>query len=169
MPDENLHNFYHQAESTLRANKISIDKSLSIDSLTHTACSKESPTRPQIYSNMGSKEKNSKDCRNKKQSVAFLTPPDSPLSSSSGSLSSGNSERKQHPKRKPLRYKGHTMLIAIPKRKKRKTKKSSSGSDSDCNPYRFNYLMDEHNRTSLYSSCKSFYCLYSIKNGPRDE
>lgn len=103
-----------------------------------------------------------KTCRNKKQSAAFLTPPDSPLSSSSGSLSSGNSERKQHPKRKPLRYKGHTTLIAIPRRKKLKTKKSSSGSDSDCIPHRNNNRLNELNRNSLYSSCKSFYCLYSI-------
>lgn len=112
-----------------------------------------------------------KTCRNKKQSAAFLTPPDSSLSSSSGSLSSSNSERKQHPKRKPLRFKGHTTLIAVvtPRRKKLKTKKSStintSGSDSECcTRHKNNNLQDEMNRNSLYSLCKSFYyCLISIK------
>lgn len=114
--------------------------------------------------NMALHIKHLKACRNKKQSAAFLTPPDSSLSSSSGSLSSGNSgERKQHPKRKPLRFKGHTTLIAIPRRKKLKTKKSpvtttSSGSDSDCVPHKSNNSLGEINRiegNSLYSSCKS--------------
>lgn len=105
-----------------------------------------------------------KTCRNKKHSAAFLTPPDSSLSSSSGSLSSSTNsgERKQHPKRRPLRYKGHTTLIAavIPRRKKLKTKKSS-GSDSDVTlPHKNNNSPDEINRNSLYSSCKSFvYCV----------
>lgn len=111
--------------------------------------------------------KHPKTCRNKKQSAAFLTPPDSSLSSSSGSLSSGNGgERKQHLKRKPLRFKGHTTLIAIPRRKKLKTKKSpvtlttTSGSDSDCAPRKNNNSLGETNRNeenSLYSSCKSFW------------
>lgn len=97
-----------------------------------------------------------KACRNKKQSVALLTPPDSSLSSSSGSLSSSYGERKQHPKRKTLRYKSHATLIAIPRRKKLKTKKSSSGSDSDCAAHRNNNALNELNRNALYSSCKSF-------------
>lgn len=114
-----------------------------------------------------------KTCRNKKLSAAFLTPPDSSLSSSSGSLSSGNSERKQHPKRKPIRYRGHTTtVIAVPKRKKFKTKKSSpslnaSGSDSDClqQPQRNNNSLDEMNRNALYSMCKTFisFCCQSVR------
>lgn len=121
--------------------------------------------------------KSPKTCRNKKHSAAFLTPPDSSLSSSSGSLSSStNSERKLHPKRKPLRYKGHTTLIAaaIPRRKKLKTKKSS-GSDSDAatQPRKNNNLPGEINRNSLYSSCKSFFlcckfCVLIEKSRARD-
>lgn len=148
-------------------------KNLSIDSL--TLDDKESVTGLKNFKKsqaMALYVKYPKTCRNKKQSAAFLTPPDSPLSSSSGSLSSGNSghsERKQHPKRKPLRYKGHTTtLIAIPKQKKLKTKKSSpsmtaSGSDSDClqqhqqQQQRNNNSLDEMNRNALYSLCKIFF------------
>lgn len=121
---------------------------------------KESVTRPTKKNrSMALYVKNPKTCRNKKHSAAFLTPPDSSLSSSSGSLSSStNSERKHHPKRKTLRYKGHTTLIAsIPRRKKQKTKKSS-GSDSDGPvPLRNNNSPDELNRNSLFSSCKSSF------------
>lgn len=150
-------------------------KNLSIDSLTHDAeesVTRRDPKREKNHKSSSNKKdikkmalhvKYPKTCRNKKQSAAlFLTPPDSSLSSSSGSLSSGNSERKQHPKRKPLRYKGHTTLLAtIPKRKKLKTKKSSSGSDSDCVPAlrANNNSLDETNRNALYSSCKSFVCI----------
>ena len=111
-----------------------------------------------------------KTCRNKKQSAAFLTPPDSSLSSSSGSLSSGNSELKQHPKQKTLRNKGHTtLIITVPKRKKFKTKKSSpsvtaSGSDSDCLQQQRvnNNSLDEMNRNALYSMCKSLFCIHFL-------
>lgn len=111
-----------------------------------------------------------KTCRNKKQSAAFLTPPDSSLSSSSGSLSSGNSnsERKHNSKRKTLHFKGQSTLItSIPGRKKLKTKKSppASGSDSDIVHLRNNNKPTELNRNSLFSLCKSpplCYCLLSI-------
>lgn len=106
-----------------------------------------------------------KTCRNKKPSAEFLTPPDSSLSSSSGSLSSGNSERKQRSKRKSLRFKGHTtLLVNIPRWKKLKAKKSpvTSGSDSDSVHLRSNNnVTNEVNRNderySLFSSCKILY------------
>lgn len=107
-----------------------------------------------------------KTCRNKKNNAEFLTPPDSSLSSSSGSLSSGiNSERKQQSKRKTQRYKGQTTfsVAAFSRRKKLKSKKSS-GSDSD-GPLslRNNNSPDELDRNSLFSSCKSFFlCLFSF-------
>lgn len=113
--------------------------------------------------------KYSRTCRNKKQSAnACLTPPDSSLSSSSGSLSSSNCERKRYPKKKPLRYKGHTTLIAIPNRKKLKTKKSSytvanSGSDSDCLRQENIISLNKISEISIYSPCKSFYCLLSFE------
>lgn len=124
--------------------------------------------RQRNRANMPLQVKYPKTCRNKKQSAAFLTPPDSSLSSSSGSLSSGNSERKHNPKRKTLHFKGHSTLIAsIPGRKKLKTKKSlpASGSDSDNVLLRNNNKPTELDRNSLFSLCKSLplcYCLLSI-------
>lgn len=108
-----------------------------------------------------------KTCRNKKHSAALLTPPDS-LSSSSGSLSSGNSERKHNSKRKTLHFKGHSTLItSIPGRKKLKTKKSpsASGSDSENIHLRNNNKPTEMNRNSLFSSCKSMpYVIVCIQS-----
>lgn len=109
--------------------------------------------------------KHPKTCRNKKQSAAFLTPPDSPLSSSSGSLSSGNSERKKPLKIKIPRNVG--LAIFAPKQKKFKAKKSSSpsvtasGSDSDClQQHKSSNSLDEMIRNALYSLCKAYFFLY---------
>lgn len=118
--------------------------------------------------------KYSRTCCEKKQSAnAYLTPPDSSLSSSSGSLSSITCERKRYPKKKPIRYKGHTTLIAIPNRKKSKTKKpsymvASSGSDSDWLLQRNIISPNKTSEISIFSQCKSFCCLFVFK-WPRDE
>jgi hypothetical protein len=125
---------------------------------------REEEARSSEKTEMALHVKQPKACRNKKQSASLLTPPDSSLSSSSGSLSSFNSERKRLHKSKQLRFRGHTTLVvASPKRKKLRTKKSSSttsGSDSDYGLLRNNNSPDEMNRNSLFSSCKSFFSLF---------
>lgn len=106
-----------------------------------------------------------KTCRNKKQSDVILTPPDSSLSSSSGSLSSSNSERKTKHRTKVFRSNGYPTVITVPTRKKVRTKKlpSTLTSDSECAHLRNNNTSEEINRNALYSSCKSFYYFKSLK------
>lgn len=120
----------------------------------------------------------SKTCRNKKTSganAACFAPQHSPLSSSSGSLSSSSQSscerKKQHVKGK-FRYKGHRMLVVtLPKSKKmRPYKKSSSvsGSDSDFS-IKSNHTLNirHHDEELIFSSCKKKNFVDFITPSPR--
>jgi hypothetical protein len=69
-------------------------------------------------------------------------------------------------KSRPVRFRGHTTLVvAAPRRKKLRTKKSpstTSSSDSDYGAAKNNNSLNEMNRNSLFSSCKSFFTLFAF-------
>jgi hypothetical protein len=111
-----------------------------------------------------------KTCRNKKSNgsnAACFVPQHSPLSSSSGSLSSSSQSscepKKQNTKGK-FRYKGHRMLVvSLPKTKRMRTNKKSSGSDSDFSmkSSSTNSPCRSHDEEFTFSSCKKILFYHS--------